>query len=58
MDLSGERLIAGSRTGFTSSDAERFLHFCGWNSSNFDRCVEDAFCRETRKTAESSGIDP
>ena len=58
MDLNGERLIAGSRTGFASSGGELFSHFGGRNSSNSDHCVGDAFCCQARTTAKSSGIGP
>ena len=58
MDLNGERLIAGSRTGLASSGGERFSRFGGRNSLNSDHYVEDAFFCQAHTAAKSSGIDP
>ena len=58
MGLNGERLIAGSGTGFASSDAACRCHFGDRSSSNFNRRVEDVFCRQARTTSELNGIDP
>ena len=58
MGLNGERLIAGSGTGFASSDAARRCHFGDQSSSNFNHRVEDVFCCQARTTSKPNGIDP
>lgn len=58
MELNGERLIAGCGTGFASSGTVRRFHFYDRSSSNFNRRVEDVFCRQARTTSKPNGIDP
>ena len=58
MGLNEERLIARSGTGFASSGVERRFHFDDRSSSNFNRRVEDVFCRQARTTSKPNGIDP
>ena len=58
MGLNGERLIAGCGTGFASSGVESRCDFGDRSSSNFNRRVEDVFCRQARTTSKPNGIDP